>query len=309
MNLILIVFGAACFASLANFFFRKNSTTSKSVNRYMCVQYLFSFIVSVLFENFKEVPINFTMIGIGMVVGFCNVLLMILMSYALKKGPTGPIFAFQNASAMFPGLLLFISFGPVYGFNVTVLQIFGIGIVALGLCCFARNSRDAGENTRLSQWIPYALACFFIQIIALTLIQWRSLLFLDHYEHLLLPTTVNMNADIWFLPGFFGSAFILQILLLAFERKKQQLEKFSSEQPFREMTLGLFGGIANGFSTLFLAFATKNALPFEKVMLFPCFAVFVIVLCSAWAWAIYKEKFDFTSNMVCSIGIMIGKLY
>lgn len=49
------------------------------------------------------------------------------------------------------------------------------------------------------------------------------------------------------------------------------------------------------------------ALPNEQTMLFPCFAVLVIVLCSGWARILYKEKFDVLANAICSIGILISK--
>lgn len=300
MKLFAIVFLASCFASLSNFFFRKNSCTNGSMNAYMSSQYFFSFLVSLIFlKNFNEISWNFVMTCIGMVVGFLNVLLMYLTAVALKKGPTGSVFAFQNAAATFPGLLLFLCFGPAYGYVIGSLQALGMILIIVGLYCFAIHSPRALQNSKNDlNWLPYALGCFLVQVIALTLIQWRCLLFCENADHWLIPITLNEADDGWFMPGFFGSAFILQSLLLISEKK-----------PFRikDMAYGLSGGVTTGISTLFLVTATKLALPSEQIMLFPSFAVLVIILCSGWAKIIYQERFDVLSHAFCVAGIIISK--
>ncbi len=300
MKLLFFIFLASSCAALANFFFRKNTCANGNQSAYLSAQYLFSFLTSLLlFESFTDLSFSFPMLGIGMIVGGMNVLLMFCTSQALQRGPTGAIFAFQNAGAVFPGVLLFFCFGTEYGYTLTLFQILGMLLVIGGLCCFAKKSPSSKEGEDSLKWIPYAIICFFVQVFALTCIQWRCLLFCEEATHFFIPFTLREADDIWFLPGFFGSAFILQSLGLFFEKRPIHLQ---------DAAYGLAGGIANGAATALLVLVTKWALPEEQAMLFPCFAVMVIVLCSAWARWVYRERFDFLSNAVCSAGIMIGKL-
>lgn len=291
---------SASFASLTNFFFRKSARTTESISSYACAQYLCSFLLSFLFfDNFSEVAWSPMMTGIGMGVGTLNILLTYLTSLALKKGPTGAIFAFQNASAMFPGLILFCCFGPNYGYTITPFQLLGIGLIVSGLGCFAIRSPSQIKTSNHTSWLPYAFGCFLVQVIALTLMQWRCLLFCKETTHFLIPMTLNEAEDVWFMPGFFGSAFVLQSLIAWLEGKPLHS---------KDIACGFSGGITNGLSTFFLLLATKSALPAEQPMLFPYFAVLVILLCSAWAKILYQERFDIVSNSMCSLGIVIGSL-
>ena len=44
--------------------------------------------------------------------------MMLLTTRALQNGPAGLTFAFQNPSAVFPGMILFILFGIRYGLSL-----------------------------------------------------------------------------------------------------------------------------------------------------------------------------------------------
>lgn len=122
-------------------------------------------------------------------------------------------------------------------------------LVITGLCFFAKNSSLTSQNTNsYSKWVPYALGCFLIQMIALTLIQWRCLLFCEESQHFLIPATLNERDDVWFMPSFFGSAFIIQGVWLLFERKPLRMQ---------DMVYGLSGGVANGASTFFYSLRQK----------------------------------------------------
>lgn len=299
MKAILFSMSAAGCATLSNLFFHKNSMQKGGVNSFMVSQYFFSFLISVglLYEAWGTAW-NSAMAMIGMAVGISNVLLMILMSLALKNGPAGATFAFQNASSVFPGLLLFMVFGPAFGCSFSLSQMFGLTFVIFGLVFAAREKEERFSINKI--WLLYALGCFLVQMTALTLMQWRCMLYAtDIPSHPLIFTRVTENDDLWFMMGFFGSAFLLQMVLLL----KQQ-------QPVRkqEFIYGSFGGLANGASTYFLVLATKFALPLEKGILFPCFAVSVIILCSLWARFLYKERFNVFTNAFCSAGILIGSI-
>lgn len=216
---------------------------------------------------------------------------MSLTARALTRGPAGLTFAFQNASAVFPGLLLFAIFGQEGGFSSSYYQIAGIILVLCGLFIGVKKNSSTEAPTSL-RWLKYALACFIVQILALSCIQGRCLL-LD-------PNCVeHFSKDAWFMPGLFGTALLFQVIL--FIRERRGIQK-------NELIYGSGGGLANFLSTGLLLLATKLALPFEKGILFPCFSVSTIILCNAWANRLYKETFNVKANSLCTLGILIGFL-
>lgn len=301
MKLLLFIFLAASFAATSNFFFRKNTSNNGNMNTYMCSQYFFSLLVSLLFfDSYTQSSWNPTMALIGVVCGILNVSMMYLVSTALKKGPSGPVFAFQNAGSVFPGLILFFIFGPDFGYKVTFFQIFGLLLVLAGLCCFAMKSPTTPQkNKTYENWVWCALGCFMIQVIGAVVTQWRCLLFCENNDHWLIFTQVRETDDVWFLPGCFISAFICQSFLAWLDRKPIQM---------KDLTYGISGGVTNGISSFIMVTATKIALPAEQTILFPSFAVMVIFLCSFWAKAIYKEKFDYLSHALCGVGIIVSSI-
>jgi len=298
---------AAGCAALSNLFFRNSSVRSSatsSPNSYLVCFYFFSFLASlILSPSIWQVKPDFATIAIGGIVGVLNVSLMLLTSQALKKGPSGLTFAFQNASAVFPGALLFVIFGTKFGFSCSFIQVIGMGLVLFGLFLGAKKEskkESVGANAASTTWLKYAIACLAVQVMALTLIQGRCVLFeSDKLGSFLSTFAVSEDSDGWFMPGQFGVAFCLQLFL--FLREKQGIKK-------HEAVYGFLGGLANFGSTCLLLFATKYALPAEKGILFPCFAVTTIVLCNLWANRLYKEEFNFLANAVCAIGIFVGVL-
>lgn len=287
--------------ALASLCFRKSGDCSKetlSGSGYLVVFYLFSFAFSVLFfPSIWQTSINFIILSIGALVGLLSSTLMLLTSHALKCGPAGLTFAFQNASAVFPGLILFLLLGSDFGFSCSYLQLSGMAIVLLGLFLGAK-SQSTPEGKGSFKWLKYALACFFIQILALTFIQARCILFdCDGSSGFTSDFTLSEADDVWFMPGQFAASFMMQALIFWKESKKLKIQ---------EISYGSLGGIANFGSTGLLLLATKLALPFEKGIVFPCFAVASMVLCNFWANRLYKENFNFKSNTLCSIGIFMA---
>lgn len=287
------VLASGC-SSLSSLFFRKNVQHLKSEsNGYLVLFFFISFISSLLFyPDIWNSQVNFVMLSIGICVGILNSTLMLLTSKALKLGPTGITFAFQIASAVFPGFILFLILGSDFGFACTSFQIGGMAFVLFGLFLGAKKS--IGKEISYLKWLKYALACFLIQILALTLIQARCILF-DCPE--LFTNPLTWNDDIWFMPGQFGVSFLIQSFLFLYNGKK--FEK-------TETIYGSLGGIANFASTGLLLLATKFALPIEKSILFPCFAISSMVLCNFWSNKIYNEKFHLIVNALCSVGIFIS---
>lgn len=304
---ILFILLAASSASLANLLLRKNSDRSSSLSGthfYLLSYYAASFFLSfVISPSIWQTEINWVMVSIGSCVGALNVVLMLTMSRALRSGPSGLTFAFQNASAVFPGVMLCLLFGSHFGFSISYLQIIGIILVVYGLFAGTKKGGVSGSTsaTSISRWLIYALACCIIQIAALTLMQGRCVLFEEEkLSGIMISLAMKQGDDAWFMPAQFGTAFILQALLFARQAPKIILPS--------NAFFGFTSGLANGACTFLLLLSTKLAADSVKVILFPCFAVLTIVLCNLWSSRLYKEKFNYTSNILCSVGILLGLL-
>jgi hypothetical protein len=296
MNASIFSFAAAGCAALSNLFFRKNSKSdtqeSLDTNGYLVCLYLFSFLLSLVSDpDLWQENINLAAFGIGACVGILNVLLMRLTAQALKCGPAGLTFAFQNASAMFPGVVLFLLFGSEFGFTCSLSQLLGITLVLIGL--FLGTKKISNRSEASWAWLKIVLFSFIIQILALSLIQGRCLLFDSNIPLF----TITEQGDKWFMPGQFGAALLWQLIL--FIREKNTLSSGS-------VIYGSLSGLVNFASTGLLLLATKHALPFEKGILFPCFSVATMLLCNLWANQLYKEPFNLKTNALCAFGIFMG---
>ena len=300
MNGVLISFLAGGFAATSNLIFRKSSDRSaaKSYNYYLLFFYLGCFVASFLVSPTQgPAPFNPIMFGVGCVEGALSMFMMWLTSRALLTGPSGLSFAIQNASAIFPGLILFSLFGPLFGFQITFMQILGMGVVVLGL--FLGATQNKTEQSINFKWAKCAVGAFIVQTLALSLIHWRCLLFADSVpDHPLIPWRLPESCDAWFLPGQFGTALVLQLgIILLYERR-----------PFTrtEALYGTLGSMTNLLSSFCLLMATKIASPFEQGLIFPSFAAITMILCNIWANRLYHERFNWTSNSLCAAGIVIG---
>lgn len=298
MKGILFSLLAAVCASLSNLFFRKNSQFNDNANGYLVCFYLSSFIFSLcLFPQIWQNHPNVTVIAIGSTVGILNVAVMLLISFALKKGPSGLTFAFLNASAIFPGLLLYLALGPSFGFSCSYTQMAGMVLVLVGLFWGTKNEKSDSSNS--NNWLKYIIILFSVQILALSLIQGRCVFFDENKLGPLSTLAFKESDDIWFMPGLFGAAFLWQLITLIKEKRK--IVK-------HEIMYGLLGGISNFSATGLLLLSTKWAQPFETAMIFPCYAVTTILICNLWAKRLYKEEFNYISNALCTIGIFLGVL-
>jgi len=265
------------------------------------VYLLFYFLVSLVWSVIINIELlthtwNPLVIVIGGIVGLLNVGLMLLTSKALQNGPSGLTFAFQNAGSVFPNLILYLIFGPAFGFIVTPYQILGMSLVLLGL--FLAALRNANQSATISKtWIWYALGCFLAQTAILTIFQWRCLLFCPENNHILIPFAIPEGDDAWFMPGFFATALFFQSF--AFWLNRTPLQR-------GVVVYGCLSGVANASSTFLLLMATKLALPLERGFIFPLFAVAVIILCNIWGYKLYQERVDMRAILLCSLGILIA---
>lgn len=294
---IFLTFLAATSGAISNLILRVGSGTKDSSTFYLWCFYFSSFAFSFfIFPQLGKTEFNGIIFGIGCLVGFCTFGVMIYTAQALQTGPAGLTFAFQNASAVFPGLILFLLFGYHFGFSFSLFQLGGLMLVLMGMFYGTKKSSSLPSSNPSFIWLKYALACFFFQVCVLTLIQGRALLF---HETFLGEGWLTEGSDGWFMPGQFGTAFLLQTLWLL--RKK-------GSYPVRVGLYGFLGGGVNLVCTFLLLVATRKALPSYQVMLFPFFSVAIIILCNIWATLLYKEPFNFGTNGICTAGILLGTL-
>ena len=303
--LVFSVSAAFC-SAMSNLFFRRNGNfSSQNLNpsAYLMLFYGFSFLLSILFyPAIWTTKINFIMIGVGICVGLLSSFLMLLTARAIKKGPSGLTFAFHNASAIFPGVLLFVIFGSSFGFSLTLLQVAGMILVLSGLFGGAikevvpssQEKKSTSQVNASLSWLKYAIGCFIVQILALTFIQGRCIFF--ECSGWLSAAAAD---DIWFMPAQFGAAFLMQAILFVKENASIGL---------KEIRHSICGGIANFAATYQLLLATKLALPLEKAILFPCFSVTSMILCNLWANKLYGENFNWLTNIICAIGIFMASV-
>lgn len=286
---------SASFSSLA---LSKSLHHGASIRGYLSSYFLVSFLISSLLNGIFSFNISFNvpMSLLGLVVSFLIMGLMFWMGKAIQKGPSGLTFAFQNSGAILPPLLMALIFKEPFGFSLTIGNLIGIGLVTLGLFWAAIGTSKISLR---KEWLWYALLIFFVQGLILTIFQYRCLLIQEGLpSHFLIPFSCSQEADLWFMPVIFFSAWVCQVFNFSFSEKR--LPKMS------EMIGGSLGGLANGLSTFFLLRATLVATPVEKAMLFPLFTVLVILLCNLYGKLMYKEIIPWKAHAFAMLGIFIG---
>lgn len=298
-SLLAVLLASFCSAG-SSFCIRKNAEYSSSSNGYLFIHYVVSFLLSfAIYPEIWSTPWSPMICAIGAITGLFIVLLMQMTSRAITRGPAGLTFAFLNASSIFPASILFLVFGKDFGFHLSLFQVIGMSFVALGLFMAAKKQLG-GNSVVTKEWVKYALACFLLQTLILTMFKWRCLSFTCEIPHALIPKGFTAQDDFWFMPGVFGMASIAQGVLLLKNKNKMRLI---------EGGFGTLGGIANGGSTALLLLAAQwAASPMENVLLFPLFAVSTIILCNLWANRFYHEKFHILPNAMCCVGIFVSAL-
>lgn len=298
MNALIISFLASVSASTCNLMFRRSSHhhVSKGYNYYLLTYFIVSFIFTLwLSPTVEKGPFDLTVFSLGCIVGALNMSMLWCTSRALSIGPSGLTFAFQNSSGIFPGIVMFLIFGPAFGFNMTISQLLGMLLILFGLYLGASNGPIS------SKWLKYAISCFLLQIFAFSLIHWRCLLYANDLDsHVLIPWNLSDCSDAWFLPGQFATAMLCQLGIVLFKERRFWHSS--------ELFYGSLGGITNAIASLCLLIATKISLPLEKGLIFPIFAASTVILCNSWAKFLYQERFNLQANACCVLGIILGSL-
>lgn len=288
MDATLLSFLAACSAALTNLCLRKSSDSKGSVYRFLFYFYLVSLLFTAVF--YSDTLIHFwhpNALAIGCGVGLLHLILMLITSQALQRGPSGLTFIFQNASCVFPHPILVLLFGIAMGFEITGIQIVGMGLVLLGLAAGAFINKE--QSTLISKgWIQFAFALFFVQLLIYTLLEGRCLFY-----------KCGEKAEAWFMIGFFGTALLAESYL--FFTCKGRSQKY-------EVVYGILGGLTSGITLYLLLLATIIALPLEAGLIFPIFAVLTLILSNLWGWLLYQERLNYPAILLCSAGILIAHI-
>lgn len=299
------IFAASVTGAIVNLFTKRNLERIGSAQGYLVIYFFFS-LISALFIHPQVFHISFSweMFLIGALAGFLNFLMMLFLTQALKFGPPGITFAFQNAGAILPGALLFFLFGKAFGFVMTPTLIGGLICVLAGLFWAPYTKgvpKDEEQFPSFKKWILFALATFAAQGLALSLFQYRCLLLhLHSTQHALVFAICEPQADLWFMPGLFITATTLNAAYFFYREKRG----------FRlpELFYGLGSGFLNGVGTYSLLFAALLAKPLERGVIFPLFAILVIFFSSLWAKKLYQEKVNWKAIFLCMLGILIASL-
>ncbi len=303
---IIFVLLAGIFGSIVNYCFRKNFEKQTSAKGYLALYFIFSFAISFLFNSGLSFD-SFSMVmsSVGVLAGSLNLLMMLFVAVALRIGPSGVTFAFQNSAAIFPTLFLFLLFGRSYGFDLTTASMIGFTCLLIGLFLSARKTSQGSTNAlhkkSFTQWIILAISVFLIQGLILSIFQWRTLLLCPQANpHVLIPWSCSKLEDSWFMPAFFLIPALFQTISFWLSERRWFTK--------RELMLGTAAGLFNGSGTFCLLLATKFAGPEARMILFPLFAVTVILLCNLWSKYFYREPIEWTGLTLCLAGVFIAAL-
>ncbi len=295
-----IIFFAAILAACANFFLKKNQDHHGSTRAFLVSYYLFSLAVSLcLTPTLFQIPWNPALSLTGAIAGALNMFMMAFLALALMAGPPGMTFAFQNAGAILPAVLLYFLFGPSYDFILTPYNLIGISAVVIGLFLGARTKQEKTGTFQFKKWMVFSLSVLVLNGTILAMFQWRCLLYITPpIVHPLIPFSCPVSQDVWFIPGFFMAAFCMQLCFFGFQEKRWPNK--------REFLYGMMAGILNGFITFMLLLGTKIAIGAQKAVLFPFFAVAIIFFCSLWGRALYKENVNWLAIGLCIFGVFFS---
>lgn len=296
-----LILSAALCTSSANLCIRKNLDHGGMSNGCLVAFFAMSFLASCIINPIfaSGIPFSITMLSLGMVAGALIASIMMLTSKALDTGPAGATFAFQNSASVVPSLTLALLFGSEYGFIMTPGLIIGLACVVTGLFWTAARQKTADRVSK--KWYVYAVLLFLFQTLLLFLFHWRCLLMQPGLpSHVLIPFSCALNEEVWFMPGMFLAATLLQSLYF-FTSHRRLLKR-------AEILWGMGAGALNGASTYSLLLASMIATSSVKGVAFPLFAAAVILLCSIWGRRLYGERISWLANALCIAGILIATL-
>ncbi len=295
---ILLVFIAASFVALSNFFMRKSVDSGGTTKGFLVFQMAVAFFIAILINPVRtgNYSINFPIASLGIAAGLIFALMIYSLGRAVEKGPPGITFSILNAATVMPGLFMALLFGAAHGFVYTGWHGIGSILVLAGLF-WAGKGLDGMQEKK--SWILFSGAMFSFHILLLCLFQWRALLLnLPHPEELASFFDAEKIKSEWFMPFMYLVSAIVQLgIYLRFEKRRPKS---------KEIIYGVCGGVANSLCTFFLIWSTEAASPIENAVIFPVFSVAGIVLSNIWGQKLYQEQVNWKACQVCAFGLIVG---
>jgi multidrug transporter EmrE-like cation transporter len=289
---------ASVFVAASNFFMRKSIDSKGTSKAFLMVQLFLVFCVAVILNPVRSGNYEWSscMAAFGVAGGVVLALMMASLGRALETGPPGLTFAALNTSTVMPSLVMVTLFGAPFGYSYTLWNGLGSLLVVLGLFWAGRQAKHSNKK---QMWISFVTAAFFLHVIFLVFLSWRAL-FINFPGEVGLFLSFDMDEarNEWFMPMVFLTAAIFQAAIYFFAEKRWPNNS--------ELLYGVLGGLTNGIGTFFMIRATEISTPFEHAMIYPIFAVTIIVLCNLWGQYLYKEKVNWYANGLCVLGLIIG---
>lgn len=291
---------AALFVATSNYCMRRSIDAGGSSRAFLVVQLFLIFFVAILLNPVRTGDYAWSpcmaMFGIGGGVILAGMLFC--LGKALELGPPGLTFAALNSSTVMPAIIMVLCFGAAFGY--TYNWAYGVGslLVVAGLFWAGRNALGSSKKI---EWGLCTAGAFLLHVLFLVMMQWRALfLHFPGENGLFLSFDMDDAKSQWFMPMVFLTAALIHAVLYVSKEKRK---------PYRsEVVYGILGGIANGVGTFFMIVSTEVATPLEHAMIFPLFAVTVILCCNIWGQTLYKEKVNWWATACCLLGIVVGTL-
>ncbi len=297
---IQLVILAALFVAGSNLCMRRSIDRGGSTKGYLMVQFFLVFLIAILLNPVRTGDYGWSncMAAFGLAGGIVLAAMMASLGRALESGPPGLTFAILNASTVMPILVMVTLFGEKFGFVYTLSNGIGSAVVVAGLFWAGYETMRTGKMAR---WLTFAAAAFILHVAFLVFMQWRAL-FLNFpgATGLMLSFDVEQIRSEWFMPMVFCAAAFIQFIIYFVTEKKLPTQG--------EFLYGILGGILNGTGTFFLIRATEVSTRLEHAMIFPIFAVTIILVCNLWGQWLYKEKVNWSACILCVLGLFIGTL-
>lgn len=291
---------AALFVSASNFFMRKSIDAGGSSKAFLVVQLFLVFLVAILLNPVRSGNYTFEpcMAAFGLAGGVILAFMMAALGRSLETGPAGLTFATLNASTVMPSIFMALLFGRSFGYLYTVWNGIGAILVVLGLFWAGWNST---RIERKKGWVSFVTAVFFLHVLFLIFLSWRAL-FINFPDApgLFLSFDLETAKNEWFMPMIFLSASLIQAVLYLLTERRAPYKK--------EIFYGVLGGVTNGVGTFFMIWATEVSTSLEHALIYPLFAITILLVCNGWGQWLYKEKVNWKANGLCVLGLLIGTL-
>lgn len=289
---------AALFIAVSNFFMRRSIDSGGTTKAFFTVQLFLVFLIAVLLNPVRsgDYQWSFCMAAFGCAGGLILALMLTTLGRALETGPPGLTFAALNTSTVMPSVLMVLFFGTPFGYFYTLWNGLGSLLVVLGL--FWAGWQRVGSEQK-ANWVTFVTAAFFLHVIFLVFLSWRALFInFPGSTGLFLSFDMDDAKSQWFMPMIFlAASFVQAAIYFKTERRRPRP---------KEILNGILGGLTNGIGTFFMIRATEVSTSFEHAMIYPIFAVTIILLCNTWGQWFYQEKVNWKANAVCVLGLLVG---